>query len=375
MRNIEGPYRHMSSVTSGPELANVFDSQWIEGEDVRALTAAAGDVITMDNSEGNSHTTLIVAVRQDSRQMFTIGGNEGGTVGGPTARDYFDPTVWGRLRGIGKIQPSWFDFESGYLPGCRGAAPAFKLSPRDFRGGREEALVGRNTFCGTLMARGEDLEGNCQTSTVSVVHDGTVKATLALRALESVALTQVGAGPNRVELQARCGAQSRSEIYHRDTRAPSFRELRVYMSGTRIAIEPVGLSDDGYWLTSDYDLRVILDGGSERSHRGSVALLQGLAAGAHTARVRVGDGCDRLSASQTVTFSVNGSGQLLDPAAGTGSGPCPVGQQRNALGRCVAASCDGERGWIFDPTAAAGNGGCVCAPPGHPLYNPTDCIY
>ena len=375
MQNIEGPYRHMSSVTNGPQLKNVFDEYWIDREDVTGLTAAPGDVIVMENSEGYSHTTMLVAVREDREHFFTIGGNESNTVGGPTARDYFTPGLWSSLDGIGKIQSSWFDYRNAYLPECQGPQAAFTLAPKDYRNHEEQELKGRNTYCGTLMAHGENIAGNCSFASVDVIHESVVKKSLALHELESVALDMVASGSNAVNLQATCGTSVQNKTYYRDTAAPTFREIRAFMgTGKRIIFEPVGLSDDGYWYSSNYQTSVQLDGGAEIVLTGNIGRLDNLSNGEHTEGLRITDGCGRVSTRRTIRITTN-NGYLVDPNAPPQPAECPQGQVKNALGICVVNTCDGANGWIFSPEGAGGNGSCECAPPGHPLYNPTHCIY
>ena len=161
-----------------------------------------------------------------------------------------------------------------------------------------------------------------------------------------------------------------------DRRSPQFESVRVYMGRNKeIILEPVGIVDDGYWLSSDYDIAIRLSGSEQATVSGAKVIIPELNPGAYSGSMRIIDGCGHSSSVESIHFAVNEDGYVVEPGSSLQPDQCSSGQERNARGECVDADCDEEHGWLFNPECAAGRGCCECAPPGHPLYNPSECIY
>lgn len=375
MKNIEGDTRHLSSVWHGDQLRRVFEDNgaWTTRDRVTSRTAQPGDFTILD--DGSEHTTLVVGIGLDSRAMWTIGGSEGGTVG-YSRRSYYEPGLNSDVEGFGHPRSSFFDYENGYLEGCHDVVePPLELILQDDYRDTRGALRGRDTVCGDLVASAKNVYPKCTDAYVGVIQDSVLRTSIHLRELEIEPVPIAAGTSSKLTLQARCGSDRVQREVWVDRRGPTLSGVDVHSAGAHsVLVDPSDLSDDGYWNGTDYKLRVSLDGGAWVTSTGTTTVLRSVPAGTHTVRVRVSDGCGRLSLVRTASFTVSSAGYVVPSGTGA-TGSCDPGEALNGMGQCVDADCDGDDGWIFDPGCAGGKGCCACAPPGHPLYNPTQCVY
>lgn len=210
------------------------------------------------------------------------------------------------------------------------------------------SLGSRNTVCGKLVGRAKNVHPTCTTASVQVIQGSLLRDTVSIHELESITIPVSSSLDNRVELRGRCGSERDTVVVWKDRTRPSFGSVNVFSSDGSLCLEPIDLSDDGYWNTSDYQAAVRLNGAVEVVVDGIVGRLTGVVPGTHSASLRLIDGCGRRSASRTVEFIVSSGGYLVDPDTESPDS-CGPGQERNARDQCVTVSCDGDLGWIFDP--------------------------
>ncbi len=377
MRNIEGEHRHLSSVKWANQLRRVFEyfDAYIEDDDLKKTTAEPGDFLIL--KDDTKHTTLVVAVNLDASLVWTIGGSEGD----PRTvrfrpRDYFNPRLAEEIEGVGLIRGPWFDFRNAYLEQCQpGTKTSFSLDPKDYVDGQEEDLKGRGVFCGELIVRVKNAWPNCADVSIRVIQGPTPSSRIHVSELEPKRIRLTSGAFDGIQLRAECARKRESMTVWPDRSSPQFDSVSVYMGRNKeIILEPVRITDDGFWQSSDYDIALRLPGSEQATVTGGKVVIPEMESGTYRGRLRVIDGCGRSSLSKSVEFTVNETGYVVDPGSSPHPDECPSGQDKNSRGECVDAGCDEALGWIFDPDCAVGRGCCVCAPPGDPHYN-SGCIY
>ncbi len=185
----------------------------------------------------------------------------------------------------------------------KAAAALFKVEVRD----ASDDLVNR-TLCGpaTLSARVLPLTGTCAHATISLFHGGVslVSAVVTPYTWHSF---NVGAFSGAIDVRATCGGETHSQRVNLDHTAPTFTAVSVggAWSSDPVRVSLSGVSDDGWWLSSEYTTAIHLDGVYQGRFNGVGATLSGVAAGAHTLRATLQDGCGRRSTSRDVSFNVD----------------------------------------------------------------------
>jgi hypothetical protein len=176
------------------------------------------------------------------------------------------------------------------------------------RHGSTRELINRTTCSpSTVQGRVVPLDASCTNAQLTLWRGSTVLASANVPA-RSWATFSVGSVSGRLKLRATCGGVTRYKVFNRDTAAPSFSAAAVGSSSwtnnpPRLLVQ--GLSDDGWWLGSEYRTWVNLDGAHAGTFDGVGADLGSLSEGAHSARVWVRDACNRWSGSRNLSFNVD----------------------------------------------------------------------
>jgi len=160
----------------------------------------------------------------------------------------------------------------------------------------------------------ENLRRDCDEGRVEVFKDGVLLQTVT--GLEDMATRELNlaGGGQRLLLRARCGSRQAEKTVYLDYDPPTVRRWRVTAEASRPRSQVLlaeGLQDDGYWNPADYLVEARLDNSRTYSEAGTSLLLTDLAPGAHTATVRIRDGCNRWSSTQTVSFTISASAPTL----------------------------------------------------------------
>jgi hypothetical protein len=108
---------------------------------------------------------------------------------------------------------------------------------------------------------------------------------------------------NRVDLTVICGNQHPHKAIHLDYKPPTF-DISVETREMSAFISAIHIQDDGYWLSNDYRMNVVLDNNLVYTTSNTTMELKNLSYGRHSATVELIDGFGHRSNTESTSFEI-----------------------------------------------------------------------